>query len=342
MRTFSPASLAEALELRASEGTVPFAGGTDLMVRHRAKHGLPPTVPGPVMFVNALPELRRVRFADGGDLEIGASVSMAVLADDPGERAACATSGAALPEALDAVPELLREAAASLGAPGLRNRATLAGNTANASPAGDGVIALYALDARVVLASVRGEREMPVAEFITGPGRTVLSGDEIIVGFRVPAAGRETTAAPETGPAGGPRKGLAVGTGSLPRPGTEETFWHYWRKVGTRRANALTKVSLAAFARTAGGRVVSFALAFGAVGPTVVRVPEAEALFAGRAAEDILADTEGIVRRASGIMSPLIRPIDDQRSTAAYRKTVAMNLAALALERFAAHLKETN
>lgn len=310
VKTFSPVSLAEALELRAVEGARPFAGGTDLMVRYRAKNGLIPSVPGPVMFVHALSELRRVDFADDGMLEIGAAVPMAVLADDPGERAAYADSGAASAEALAVLPPLLTAASASLGAPALRQRATPAGNVANASPAGDGLTAFYALDAQVMLASKSAKRVLPIGEFVTGPGRTVLAEDELIVGFRVPAAG-----------------------------GNDE-FWHYWRKVGTRRANALTKVSLATFARIVGGRVESFAMAFGAVGPTVVRAEEVEGLMIGLSADEILADGEGLIRRASEITQNLIKPIDDQRSTAEYRKAVAVNLTGEALYRFIAYFME--
>ncbi len=313
MKVFSPKTLTEALDIREKEAAMPFSGGTDLMVRYRAKNGLGPKMPASVMFVNALPELRGVRLTDDGTVEIGAAVPMAVLADDPGARAAYAESGAACADALAAVPSLLSAAAFSLGAPALRNRATLGGNTANASPAGDGLCALYALDARVILTSVRGKREVLIGEFVSGPGRTALAADEIITAFRVPAAGNEMD--------------------------EKDSSWHYWRKVGTRRANALTKVSLAAFARMADGRVGSFAMAFGAVGPTVVRPLEAEAVFLGHSAGEILRDTDGMIRRASGVIKPLIKPIDDQRSTAKYRKTVALNLAGEAFGRFAAYLK---
>ena len=306
---YRPGSLAEALELRAEQSAVPFGGGTDLMVRYRAKNGLPPTVPGPVMFVDTLDELRTLRL-DEDFLEIGASVPLAILADDPGERKAFAgaadgaSDGAAERRAaLEAIPPMLQAAAWDLGAPALRQRATMAGNVANASPAGDTVAALSALDASVCVASVRGERLLPIGEFIVGPGRTLLAEDEIITAFR------------------------------LPRPLPD---WGYWRKVGTRRANALTKVSLAAAAWLDGGRVGKAILAFGAVGPTVVRVPAVDALLAGRGAGSL----DAAALRAA--VDPHITPIDDQRSTARYRKTVALNLIDEALRGLETHLKENS
>ncbi|MCK5735064.1 MAG: FAD binding domain-containing protein, partial [Spirochaetaceae bacterium] len=214
MNSYRPENLKEALEFRAETAAKPFAGGTDLMVRYRGKNGIPPTVPGPVLFIDGIPELRGIHLSEGS-LEIGAALPLAVVAEDPGERTAFAesageTDGSVVVEALAAIPEVLRAAAADLGAPALRQRATMAGNVANASPAGDTLAVLYALEAEVVLVSVNGKRVLAVSEFVTGPGRTLLAENELITAIRIPS----------------------------PLPD-----WGYWRKVGTRRANALTKVS---------------------------------------------------------------------------------------------------
>jgi len=311
-----PENLAEALEFRSRTGAAPLAGGTDLMVRHRAKNGLPPTVPTPVLFVDALPELRRVRL-DGDVLEIGASVPLAVIADDPGERADWAAresegDSALLAAALAEIPDVLRAASADLGAPALRQRATLAGNLANASPAGDTVAALYALDAELVLVNSHAERVVPLTDFIVGPGKTVLADDELILAVRIP-----------------------LGEGAL------AGGWNYWRKVGTRRANALTKVSLAAAAGITGGRIVTFSMAFGAVGPVIVRVPEAESAVIGLNPADFDINRRSLlVQRLKDGIGPHINPIDDQRSTAHYRKAVSLNLISEAVESLAQHLKE--
>jgi CO/xanthine dehydrogenase FAD-binding subunit len=298
VKVFRPAALAEALKIRSETGALPFAGGTDLMVRFRAKNGLPPSIDGPMLFLDGLKELQNIVLS-GDALEIGAGVPMAVAAGDPGWGA---TPGA------EAIPAVLRRAAAELGAPALRRRATIAGNVANASPAGDTLAALYALGASVVLTSAGGERILDIGDFVTAPGRTVLAADEIIRALRIP------------------------------RPLPD---WSWWRKVGTRRANALTKVSVSAAALIRGGRVASFALAFGAVGPTVVRVREAEALLTGAAADDLSGESGGrLAGRLAELARDNIRPIDDQRSTARYRKTVALNLIGEAVSELARKLKE--
>lgn len=310
VNTFKPDTLTEALRIREKTSALPFAGGTDLMVRYRAKNGMPPTIEGPVIFVDTISELRVIREA-GSALEIGASVPLAVVAGDPGERAAYAASGASADASvLAAIPEVLRAAAADLGAPALRQRATMAGNVANASPAGDTVAALYVLDAEVILASSGGERVLAVTDFITGPGRTLLADNELITAIRI---GR-------------------------PLPD-----WGYWRKVGTRRANALTKISAAASAWTEAGRITRFTLAFGAVGPTVIRVPEAEALLNGKSSADLVGSAgKELAAAAVEAAAPGIKPINDQRSTARYRKTVALNLISEVISSLAAHLKENN
>jgi len=307
MSSYRPETLKEALDIRADISARPFAGGTDLMVRYRAKNGMPATVPGPVLFVDGIPELRKITFSDG-TLDIGAAVPLAVVADDPGDRTDFAESAGAAAEALAAIPEVLRAAAADLGAPALRQRATMAGNLANASPAGDTVAALYALDARVVLKSVDGERTLAVSDFITGPGRTLLADNELITAIRIPA----------------------------PLPG-----WGYWRKVGTRKANALTKVSVAASARFEAGNITGFAMAFGAVGPVIIRVPAVDAVLIGLSASDLEGPAEEeLVKALAEAAAPHITPIDDQRSTAKYRKTVALNLIGEVVSSLALHLKE--
>jgi len=271
-----PSGLREALEFRARTGARPFGGGTDLMVKYRAYGGLDPDFGPAVLFLDRVEELK-VFLREGDTLRIGAGVTLAELL--------------AVPESAPrAVPPVLREAAAGIAAPGLRNRATLAGNIANASPAGDSLPPLYALETRVVLESLRGNRELPLEEFITGPGKTLLEPDEILREIRIPLSG-----------AGG--------------------GWYY-RKVGTRKANALAKLSLAAVWDRRSGM---FRMAAGAVGPRVVRFSQAEVLISGGERDP------GRIRE---ICTPAIVPIDDQRSTAEYRKTVCLNLITQCLSRY--------
>ena len=187
------------------------------------------------------------------------------------------------------VPELLRRAAAEMAAPALRNIGTLSGNVCNASPAGDALCTLYALGASVELTSEEGSRLLPVEEFITGPGRSDLHNDEILTRIEIP-----------------------LQTWTLVS----------WRKVGTRRANALSKLSFSGLALIRSGRITEVRTAFGAVGPTVVRSKASEVRLAGASAAELASLRTEIMRD----FDALIQPIDDQRSTAAYRKQVAMNL----------------
>ena len=139
VETYRPTKLADALEIRRS-GAIPFGGGTDLMVRHRSKNGMDAKIPGPLLFVDNIRELKTLCI-DGDELCIGASLPVSILADDPGERRAFASGDSRLLEALEAIPAVLAASARDLGAPALRQRATAAGNLANASPAGDIVAA---------------------------------------------------------------------------------------------------------------------------------------------------------------------------------------------------------
>jgi len=292
---FKPISLTEALEIRSDRHAIPFAGGTDLMVRFRARDGMAPSFKFPILFVDSLPELNTISLNDCG-LIIGASLPFSILAGDKDGMEF--SSGTAPDDAvLAAIPGVLSAAAAAVGAPALRNRATIGGNLANASPAGDSIAALYALRAEIVLTSLSGERAIPIEEFILGPGEIDLRKDEIIRAICIPA----------------------------PLPS-----WTYWRKVGTRRTNALTKVSLAAAALIEDGEIERCSLALGAVGPRVVRAHEAEKLLQNKLI--VAAELKEVAAKAARLVSTMVTPIDDQRSTAKYRRTVASNLVGDAIE----------
>lgn len=261
--TLRPASLKEALDFRAETKALPFAGGTDLMVRRRGYSGTGPHFEEPLLFLDAVEDLKNIMIMDG-ELRIGAGLTLSeILAFEP-------------------LPELVRRSVSDIAAPGLRNRATLAGNICNASPAGDSLPPLYVHDAEFVLASIRGERIVAAGKFFTGPGATVLGEDEILTEIRIPIL----------------KEGLC-----------------YYRKVGTRRANALSKLSAAGYARKDGKRLTDFRFALGAVAPTVLRLSRVEQMV-------MEGGTNGPVLEAA---ADLVRPIDDQRSTAAYRRQTALN-----------------
>jgi xanthine dehydrogenase FAD-binding subunit len=270
VETYRPKTLKEALAVRAGQHALPFAGGTDLMVRYRYENSAIPEFPAPVLFLGHLPELRRIRRMDRG-LSIGAAVTLTELLKE------------------EYVPELLKEATETIAAPAIRNAATVAGNICNASPAGDTICALCALDAGVKLASPKTERIVPLIRFITGPGQTVLLREELLTEIII--------------------------------PDFEETF-HYFRKVGTRRANALSKLSIAAVVRITDERIDDIRIALGAVAPKVVRSEELEEQIRGCDRREMREKLEDVFAR----YGTLINPIDDQRSTARYRKQVALNL----------------
>ncbi len=270
----SPRTLEEALDIRGRTGAIPLAGGTDLLVRHRSWTGTLPEVHEPVVFIGALSSLGGLEEIDVGGrttLRVGAAVTYADLLTDA------------------RVPQLLKSSIVELAAPGLRNVATLAGNICNASPAADAVCALYALDASVELASTGGTRTVPIEEFITGPGRTALRSDELVVAVDIP---------------------LIEGN---------RVFYH---KVGTRRANALSKLSICAHATVEDDTVAALGIALGAVAPTVVRVREAEELVLLKAVSSIPQRLDAVI----DAYRPFVTPISDQRSTAEYRREVALGL----------------
>jgi CO/xanthine dehydrogenase FAD-binding subunit len=180
------------------------------------------------------------------------------------------------------VPALV-EAAATIGAAQIQNRGTLGGNIANASPAGDTLPVLLAADAVIVVGSERGERDVPAAEFWTGYRQTALAHDELIVRIRLPlAAEREMR----------------------------------FRKVGTRRAQAISKVVMAV-AWQGDGTWHDVRVALGSVAATPIRAAATEAALEDRRPTPETADA------AAETLAGELAPIDDVRSTAEYRRLVA-------------------
>lgn len=186
-------------------------------------------------------------------------------------------------------PSVLKQAIVEMASPALRNVATLVGNVCNASPAGDTLPALYCLDAQVVLASSKGERRLGIAEFILGPGKTALRDDELVRAVTLPIVPFDVAD---------------------------------YRKVGTRKANALSKLSFLGLARREGDTVRDIRLAFGAVAPTVVRSRELESRCIGLSRDELAQQRADLL----DAYARLIVPIDDQRSTANYREAVALRL----------------
>lgn len=246
-------------ELAATPRPTIIAGGTDVMVRLEA--GLPE---GP-RFVNlsGLADSLRYIHVEPAHLELGALVT---FWDTRLRR-----------DVMEEFP-LLELAARTVGAVQIQSRGTWAGNVANGSPAADGVAALLALDAEVVLRSRFDTRTLPLHRFFTGYKTTLMAPDEFIAALRLPR-----------GPA---------------------DPWHVFHKIGTRRAQAITKVGLTMRRRHDGThRVVGTSLA-----PCVIRYEAIEALL----------DRPGTVDPAglAALVERDVRPIDDVRSTATWRRAV--------------------
>lgn len=193
--------------------------------------------------------------------------------------------------------DLLAQAASWTGSVANQNRGTLGGNIVNASPAADSTPALLVYEARINLASVRGIRIVPYRDFHVGYKRTVLAPDELVHSLLLPRLG---------------------------------AAWQgYIRKVGTRNAQAISKVALAGLARVADGRLQEVRIAAASLREMPVRCFATEQALSGKT---ISAAT---IRAARATLAGEVRPIDDIRSTGRYRAAVAGNL----LEEFLTGLK---
>lgn len=270
---FAPRSLDEAAEvLRAGNVTV-LAGGTDL---------IPQTNAGRVQFqpvlmnVKRVPELRGIG-EESGAVRIGALVTITELRES-----------ALVRERLN----LLWQACDHFASDQIRNAATIGGNICNASPAGDTLVPLLALDARIVLASKPNGgvtiRTVPLSAFFTGPGGTVRKATELLTAVEVP----------------------------LPPRGFVGEFY----KHGTRPGLDISAIAIAAGACVEHRVLTKVKIAFGAVAPTPIRAPRTETALEGRALDAATLDAAAEVALAE------IHPISDVRASDWYRRELVRNM----------------
>jgi len=270
--------LEEALAVLADQpGTLVLQGGTDAMVsinfgRLRPSH---------VISLRGVDELRQWHHRDDGSIFIGAGVTYAELENGP----------------LATIFPALAEAARTVGSPQIRASGTIGGNLGTCSPAGDALPVLSALDAVVDLRSLEESRSVPFTDFMTGPKRSVMKSDELIVGVRVrPSVG-----------------------------------YQGYAKVGVRNAMVISVASTCLVTDTLTRTV---RIAIGSVGPTIIRCTKAEALIA-----DNLSTHSGwhislaVSKQIAESAADDSRPIDDHRSTAAYRRHAIAVLTQRLLER---------
>lgn len=260
-------SWADALAIKAQRPeAVPIRGGTDLMVEINFDRRRPEAL----LDLSGLDELASWDQVDGS-VRIGAGLPFTRIVDE----LAVLTPGLAI-------------ASRTVGSPQIRNRGTLGGQLGTSSPAGDALPPLVTAHAIVEIASIRGERTVPVGEFCTGPKRNVLAPDELVRAVRVPIAD-------------GPQQ---------------------FSKVGTRNAMVISVCGFAIALHPPERRVTT---CIGSAGPTVLRAPEAEEFLAGELDATGLWESRGpladpVVTRFGELVSAAARPIDDVRSTAAYRR----------------------
>jgi xanthine dehydrogenase small subunit len=264
----SPRSLADAYALMTDVDPAPWrpiAGGTDLLVQITGELGEPPAR---VIDLWGLDELRGIRL-EGDELVLGALTTYAEIRLSP--------------LVAEFVPAL-EACAATIGAAQIQNRGTIGGNVVNASPAGDTLPILLAVDARIVLGSSAGERIVEAGAFWTGYRTTARRPDELVTAIRLPiVAGRELR----------------------------------FRKIGTRRAQAISKVVMALAWTPSSAGWTDVRLALGSVAATPVRAPRAESVLEGA------EPTRDVADAASVALTAEIDPIDDVRSTVDYRRAVA-------------------
>jgi len=255
------------------------AGGTDLLVeinfgRIRPAH---------VVAIDRVDELKD--FSRNGHVRMGALVTYTRMVEDDGGSVA------------------LQEAARPIGSPQIRNVATIGGNLGTASPAGDTLPVLAALEATVVLRSKKGERRVPFADFMTGPKKSVRRADELIVAVEWVDAGPAQT----------------------------------FMKVGTRNAMVIAVAGLALVVDRARRRV---GVGIGSCGPTIIRASEAERFAAGLLEEAGWdrpnRPSDAAAKEFGRLVAAAAKPIDDVRGTAAYRRHVLAVMGARALARVAA------
>lgn len=276
----APGSLDEALSLlEESRGDAMFlAGGTDLVVQ--MKYGR--ARPAIIIDVKKIPDLNRLEWADDRGLFIGAAVPVnRIVSFSP----------------IASKYGLLHGACSLIGSFQLRSRATVGGNICNAAPSADSAPPLLCLEARAVVAGKGGRRVIALCDFFVGPGKTVLTSTELLVGIEIPAPPSHSSGS-------------------------------YLRHT-PRQDMDIAVVGVASYLvlEPGGSRWCEARIALGAVAPTPVRATKAESLLRGRHV------TEGMIEEAANLAAEAALPISDMRGSANYRRELVRVLTRRTLEK---------
>ena len=266
---FVPTNLKEALELLSKHNCYIMSGGTDLMVQKHKSSGLLPNFDKDVLYVSNLKELDYIK-EDKDNIYVGAETKYSEMLESP------------------LIPEIFKSVIKEIASPAIRNMATMAGNIANASPAGDTLVPLNLFNARVKLQSVKETREVLVKDFILGVRKIDRKPEEMITEIIIPKVDLNMS----------------------------------YTKVGSRKAESITKVSFMGGFKVEKGRVVDLRICFGSVAVKVVRSPQIEEKYTNISVNELRARIDDIINEYDWIVTP----ITDQRSTKEYRKKVAFNL----------------
>jgi len=273
-----PKTIDEALSLLAkSNGDARLlAGGTDLLPKMKRREI---TAPAYVIDLKAIPDLDYIDYDEEKGLSLGALTTIHAIETSP---------------VIGQKFTILAQAAYTMAAPQVRNRATLAGNICNAVPSADSVPPLLVLEAKLKVMSQKGERILALENFFTGPNETVLTDRELLVEILIPPVPSNT-------------RGIYL-------------------KLSPKSSMDLATVGVAALVISEDGLCKDMRIALGAVAPTPIRAKKAEGMLRGQRFSDELKE------RTAQIAAEESRPIDDHRASAQYRREMVQTLVSRAIK----------
>lgn len=264
-----PSSFKEALIALDKNNCYIVAGGSDIMLQKRNTAGELPRFDKDVLFISNLNELHYEKVIDD-ELHIGATMTLEEILHH------------------EDTPNVLKSCLKELASVNIRHFATLPGNIANASPAGDSIVVEILLDAKLKLTSINGSRYVLVDDFVKGVRKIDLAKNEMIEEIIFPL---------------------------------DKKLISNWYKVGSRKAESISKLSFATAYKLESNIIKDIRIAFGSVFMKAIRSREIEKKLIGMSVKELKPRIEEFV----SLYSEVISPIDDQRSTAVYRREVSKN-----------------
>lgn len=258
---YQPTTLQEALIIRAANHVVPYAGGTDLMIEGKENVTY--------LFLNKVCDLFKI-YEDAEYVHIGAACTYEKILSS------------------NIVPQILKEAVSQIAAPAIRNLGTMGGNIGNGSAKADSALICFAVDAKLVLASINGTRTVNIDEFYLGRKKLDLAENELITEILIPKC--------------------------------DLNNYSYY-KVGARNALAISRVSFAGVLTIKDDKIANIACAFGAVADTVLRFKDLEKLLVGKTIKEAIALKQDFLNAYATSIVPI-----KGRVSMEYRKAVCLNL----------------